>query len=218
MQQRVFWFLLCTFIIHTQSWTMDEHSLKLPELFDTQKSWLVIRIPYPAFDSNWRDGKPDSGEWSPELLKSKIMEALSTLVKGRITAKYETLGSGRPRSHSTASATQMDAPATFERGTSAIALHHFSNVETQTESIVAIEPEDNVASAAEASPATRSRRQFEPSEIDEPKLEPVITSQATKTINPEDSSIIYTIGTNRYIIASASFLGGVLAALSLKRK
>ena len=184
---------------------MDDSHLKAPESPD-QKSWLVIRIPYPALDSGWRDGKPDSGEWSPELLKSKIMTMLDTLlgsrIRGRITAKYET--AGRPRSRSVTAETQSGAAPALDRGTSARVLPLLHNDYAQTDPLEGIEILDGAASAAGAPPASDPRRPFELSELE--------------MINIEPEPAAYTIVNNRYIIASASFLGGVLAAFLLKRK
>ena len=205
MRNQIFWLLFCPFIIHTQAYAMDDSHLKAPESPD-QKSWLVIRIPYPALDSGWRDGRPDSGEWSPELLRSKIMTMLDTLlgsrIRGRITAKYETVG--RPRSRSVTAETQADAAPALDRGTSARVLPLVYDDYAQTDPLEGIEILDSAASGAGTPPAGEPRQPFELPELE--------------MVNIEPGPAAYTIVNNRYIIASASFLGGILAALSLKRK
>ena len=114
---------------------MDSGPLDVPR---EQKSWLVIRIPYPALDSGWREGKPDAGEWSPELLKQKILDQLNHLlgerIKGRIQARYEKIQTSRPRSRSVNEEAQAN-PAIVDHASSARALVPSASIALQTDNM-----------------------------------------------------------------------------------
>ena len=203
MQQYVFRYFLAACIIHPL-WTM-ELAGPADRTQDLIMEVEIIEIPYPTLDSSWRNGKRDPGEASPALVKIRLERSPKPRLRGVITQTRESSFDITPTADT---ACGSEGPM-LSRGTSRI-LKLYHNGETQTNapepdiSGLFAEPENGATSAASTPQALEPRRPFELSELE--------------MVNIEPGPAAYTIISNRYIIASASFLGGVLAVLSLKRK
>jgi hypothetical protein len=166
----------------------------------------IIEIPYPALDSSWRNGKRDPGEASPALVKIRLERSPKPRLRGVITQTRE---SSFAETSTVDTASGSEGPM-LSRGASRI-LKLYHDGETQTN---APEPdisttelfaeEDGAASVASTPPVRKPRRPFELSELE--------------MVNIEPGPAAYTIVSDRRLIASISFLSGILATLLSKKR